>query len=310
VRGLALGRFKITKNKETKMNTIAGYNSDDIREAVKQKKKIKPEYALMFDLYEKIYIAQEESKNSIKLNDFTIPDEVLSVKLKEQFPIVTLSQFIIDQNVSEELFKHLCTILIEAGNELSESVKKIISLLENKTLNLQTLFSEFLNENEDYFNGIENKSQIDKAILGFLAYNSLKPSLSIFSEKISHNLDKGKEWDKGYCPVCGSMPELSTFEENGKRFLVCGFCSHKWASKRIYCPFCENTDHETLQYFEIEGEEEYRVDVCNKCKKYIKTVSIKNTSRTVYLPLENQSTPYIDLKFEEMGYRPGNTEKD
>jgi FdhE protein len=297
-------------NKETKMNTNAGYNADDIREAVKQKKKTKPEYAPMLDIYEKIYIAQEESKNNIKLKDLIIPDEVLSVKIKEQFPLITLSQFIIDQNASEELFKNLCTILLDAGGELSESVKKIMSLIENKTLNLPELFSEFLNENENYFNEIENNSGIDKAILGFLAYNSLKPSLSMFSEKISHKLDKEKEWDKGFCPVCGSIPELSTFEENGKRFLVCGFCDHKWESKRLYCPFCENSDHETLHYFDIEGEEEYRVDVCDKCKKYIKTVDIKKITRAVYPALENQSTPYIDLKFEEMGYRSGNTEKN
>jgi len=289
------------------MNTIAGYNSEDIREAVKQKKKIKPEYALMFDLYEKIYIAQEESKNSIKLQDFTIADEVLSAKLKEQFPLVTISQFQIDQNISEKLFRNLCTILLEAGSELSEPVKKINDLIENKKLNLNNLFSEFLKENEDYFNDLENEFKIDKAIPGFLLYNSLKPSLAVFSEKITHYLDKDKEWNKGYCPVCGSMPELSTFEENGKRYLICGFCTHKWESKRIYCPFCENTDHETLQYFDIEGEEEYRVDTCDKCKKFIKTIDIKKTSRVVYMPLENQSTPYIDLKFTEMGYKPGNS---
>ena len=124
---------------------------------------------------------------------------------------------------------------------------------------------------------------------------------------ISVNLDKDIEWDKGYCPVCGSMPELSLFEENGKRFLICGFCSHKWASKRMYCPFCENSDHETLQYYSIDDEEEYRVDVCEKCKKYIKTIDIKKTTRTIYAPLEIRSTPYIDIKFEEMGYKKGNT---
>ncbi|HNX25308.1 MAG TPA: formate dehydrogenase accessory protein FdhE [Spirochaetota bacterium] len=292
------------------MNKIAGYTSDDIREAVKQKKKIKPEYALMLDLYEKIYIAQEESKNVIQLNDFNISDEVLSVKLKEQFPLINISQFIIDQNTSEKLFKNLCTILLEAGSELSESVQKITDLTDNKKLNPGNLFSEFLKENEAYFNKLETESQVDKAILGFLIYNSLKPSLSLFSEKISVYLNKEKEWDKGYCPVCGSMPELSTFEENGKRFLICGFCAHKWTSKRIYCPFCENNDHETIQYFEIEGEEEYRVDACDKCKTYIKTVDIKKTSRLIYLPLENQSTPYINLKFEEMGYKSGNTGQD
>ena len=129
----------------------------------------------------------------------------------------------------------------------------------------------------------------------------MKPSLVMFSEMVSGYLDRELEWDKGYCPVCGSMPELSVFEDNGKRSLLCGFCGHRWPSKRVYCSFCENTDHETLRYYEIEDEEEYRVDVCDKCKRYIKTVDIKKTIRPVYLPLENISTPYIDLKFKEMG---------
>ncbi len=292
------------------MNKIVGYNSEDIREAVKQIKKIKPDYAIILDLYKKIYIAQEESKKSIHLGDFIISDEILAVKLKEQFPLVNLSQFEIDNNASIKLFKKLLSILLEAGDELSESIKKIITITENNQMDINNLFSEFLNENEDYFDNIENNSNIDKAVLGFIIYNSLKPSLSMFSDKISEQLNKEQKWDKGYCPICGSMPELSVFEENGKRFLICGFCTHKWDSKRIYCPFCENTDHETLQYFDIEGEEEYRVDTCDKCKKYIKTVDIKKTSRVVYLPLENQSTPYIDLKFSEMGYKSGNIKED
>jgi len=288
------------------MNTINGYTTDNIREAVKEIKKIKPDYALMLDLYEKIYIAQEESKKVIELGDYKIPDAILSVKLEEQFPLINLSEFIIDNNASENLFKSLCSILLETGDELSESVKRLNTFIENKQLDINNLFSEFLHENEDYFNYIENEAHIDKALLGFIIYNSVKPSLSLFSEKVSVYLDKEAVWEKGYCPVCGSKPELSTFEENGKRFLTCGFCSYKWASKRIYCPFCENTDHETMHYYDIDGEEEYRVDTCDKCKKYIKTIDIKKTSRLIYPPLECKATPYIDLKFEEMGFEPGN----
>ena len=97
------------------------------------------------------------------------------------------------------------------------------------------------------------------------------------------------------------MPELSVFEDNGKRSLLCGFCGHRWQSKRVFCSFCENTDHETLRYYEIEDEEEYRVEVCDKCNSYIKTVDIKKLSRPVYLPLESISTPYIDVKFRGDG---------
>jgi len=287
------------------MDKIAGYNTDDLKSAVKQIKKRKPDYALMLDLYEKIYIAQEKSISLVQLDDFRIPGDILSAKLKEQFPLLNISQFIIDSKASEKLFKKLCGMLIDAGNEIADSVKKITDLADENKLNLNGIFSAFLSENESVFDEMEKEFNIDKQVLGFITYNSLKPSLSAFSQMVSDYLNKDKSWDKGYCPVCGSAPEISVFEENGKRFLLCGFCTHKWESKRIYCPFCENTDHESIHYFEMEDEEEYRVDVCDRCKKYIKTIDINKTSRTIYLPLENQSTPYIDLKFEQMGFKSG-----
>jgi FdhE protein len=288
------------------MNTIAGYNSDYIREAVKDIKRLKPGYDAMLGLYEKIFIAQENSKSSIKLEEFIIPADKLALKLKEEFPLVNIPEFPYDSRVSVDLFTEICTILTAEENELSSSVKQITELIADKKIDIEKLFSSFMNGDETAFDSIEKEHGIDKQLPAYLVFNSLKPSLSVFSQNIAVHLEKDAVWDKGYCPVCGSSPELSLFEENGKRFLICGFCAHKWASKRIYCPFCENSDHETIQYFDIEGEEEYRVDACDKCRKYIKTIDTKKTSRTIYPPLENQSTPYIDLKFEEMGYKPGN----
>lgn len=292
------------------MNAIADITTEFISKAVEQVKKIKPDYRLMLDLYEKIFIAQENSKKSIRLEDYTIPDDILSLKIKEKFPLVDISEFLIDTESAGKLFSAMCEILLSADADMSESVKKIINAFDNNAFDTEHLFSAFLREDESFFNSIEKEFNIDKRILGFATFNSMKPSLIMFSKKISAYLDKDNEWDKGYCPVCGSMPELSVFEDNGKRSLLCGFCGHKWPSKRMYCSYCENTDHETLRYFEIDDEEEYRVDVCEKCRRYIKTVDVKKTSRSVYLPLENIATPYIDVKFKEMGYIPGNMPVD
>ncbi len=289
------------------MNTIAGFTPEDIRKAAEEIKRKKPDFEKMINLYESISIAQEKAKESINLPEFKIPVEKLKLKHAEKFPLAVIPEFLIDYKVSEKLFMDICDILTNTENELSETVKNVSSLASEKKIDLNRIFEAFIKEDESPFDEIEEKLDIEKQVLGFLVYSALQPSLVSFSEMISVNLDKDNEWDKGYCPVCGSMPELSLFEENGKRFLICGFCSHKWASKRMYCPFCENADHETLQYYSIDDEEEYRVDVCEKCKKYIKTIDIKKTTRTIYAPLEIRSTPYIDIKFEEMGYKKGNT---
>ena len=287
------------------------FTPDDIKQAVGDIKKIKPEYAPMLDMYEKIFTAQENSKSSIKPAEFTIAADKLSIKLEEKFPLAAIHEFTYDSGSAGRLFGELCAILTENDNEISGAVKQIIQLLADKKIDTDKLFSSFIKEDETPFDSMSDEYGIDKQVLAFIVFNSLKPSLHMFAQNLSEAyLKDAGAWEKGYCPVCGSTPELSIFEENGKRFLICGFCGHKWASRRIYCPFCENSDHETLHYFDIEGEEEHRADVCDKCKKYIKTTDVKKTTRLVYPPLEYQATPYIDLMIEEMGFKAGNIKQD
>ena len=289
---------------------VAETNIEHIKTAVKEMKSKKPGLEEMLDLYEGIYILQEKTKALISFSDFTIPDEILSLKIKEKFPLVDISQFQIDYKASEALLLSIIDLMSNKEiqeNEISKAIKLFSSLIKDEKINPKELFDSFIKEDESYFEMINEKYQINKEITGFLVFNSLKPSIISFSEKISTYLEKG-EWEKGYCPICGSMPELSVFEKDGKRFLVCGFCSHKWASKRIYCPFCENTDHETLQYFSIDDEEEYRVDTCDKCRCYIKTINTEQTTREIYFPLESHTTQYINAKFDEMGYTSGQCE--
>jgi FdhE protein len=109
-------------------------------------------------------------------------------------------------------------------------------------------------------------------------------------------------WERGYCPVCGSNPTLSLFGENGRRFLVCGFCWHKWPSSRMFCHNCGNRDHDTLRYYTFEDEEAYRTDVCDKCRHYIKTVDCRVLGRFVYPPLECIATSHLDIKMQDMGF--------
>ena len=285
-------------------------NIEHIKTAVKEMKNKKPGLEEMLNLYEQIFILQEKTKALISLSEFSISDEILSLKIKEKFPLVNISQFQIDYKASETLLLSIIDLMSNKEikeDEISNTTKLLSSLIQDNKIIPKELFDSFIKEDESYFEVINEKYKINKEILGFLVFNSLKPSIVSFSEKISQYLEK-TEWEKGYCPICGSMPELSVFEKDGKRFLICGFCSHKWASKRIYCPFCENTDHETLQYFSIDDEEEYRVDTCDKCKCYIKTINTEQTTREIYFPLESHITLYINAKFDEMGYTSGQCE--
>ena len=78
-------------------------------------RRLKPGDGLLLDFYEQIFIEQENSKKDVRLADYTIPEDVVSVKLHEKFPLVEVSQFGIDTGAAENLFIKLCKILREGG---------------------------------------------------------------------------------------------------------------------------------------------------------------------------------------------------
>lgn len=287
------------------MDNNVGFTSDQILKAVEGVKKIKPAYDSILQLYEKIFLAQADSENHIHLNDIDIPQNTLDIKVKEKLPLIEISQFSFDAEAAKKLFVKLCDIFLELSDDKHKPVKALKEAVLDKKLNSTVLFSAFLANDEEFFNKVSVDFNIDKELLGLVVYNSINPSLVSFARRISRHLSKEEEWGKGYCPVCGSPPAISTFEENGKRFFFCGFCWHKWAAKRIFCPFCENTDHESLRYFYAENEEVYRVDACDRCNKYIKTIDTRKTDRLIYPPLEYLATAHIDIRIKEMGIESG-----
>ncbi len=280
-------------------------SSGRILKGLEEIRKLKPNYSDLIDFYEKIFIAQEDSANQTRIEPLEISADALALKVKEGFPLIDISQFAIDSRAAAALFKNLCEIVQQASGAMSESAKKIAEAVEAGKLDLNALFAAFLKSDETFFQKVSDELKIDKKTLGFIVYSSVKPSLARCAKQLSSYLDKNQPWEKGYCPICGSLPAISIFEENGKRFFCCSFCWHKWATKRIFCPFCDNTDHNALHYFEIESEEEHRLDVCDKCGKYIKTVDTRKTDREIYPPLEYISTPHLDIKAAETGFKSG-----
>ena len=278
---------------------------DQIKKAAEAIKSLRPVYATMLDFYEKIFTAQEKIKGQVQIEPIKISDEMLSVKAKEQFPLINVSDFIIDSKASRLLLIQICNMAKEDEGDMAASAKALAKAIETETIDPDALFYSLFEGGASFFEKTAGKFEIDKKILAFITYSSIKPSLTICAEQLAHYLDKLGEWDKGYCPVCGSLPGLSMFKGEGERFLFCGFCWHKWPSKRLYCPFCENKESKSLQYFFIEEEKEYRVDLCDECKKYIKTVDTRKTDRYIYPPLELVSTLHLDIKARETGFESG-----
>ena len=278
--------------------------TDQIKNSVEAVKMKMPVYADMLDFYGRIFEAQEKSKRRIQIPPLQISDEMRSVKAREKLPLIEIKDFPFDENESGRLFSVICRLAKEANPKLATDAETILDAVDN-VIKPGELFSGLLTGEDDLYLRIADELNIAGNTLSFISYNSLKPSLSICADQLSFYLNKDDPWLKGYCPICGSLPVISILKSGGDRALICSFCWHPWSVKRVYCPFCENRDSQTQQYFYHEGEKEFRVDLCDSCKKYVKTLDSRETERMIYPPLEQISTLHLDFKANEMGYESG-----
>ncbi len=273
-----------------------------IQTATRALKEQRPAYTPMLDFYEQVFTAQQDSKKRLNIEPLVIPEDILALKAKENFPLVNLNDFLIDRDASETLFKQICEISQTANDDISASTKIILKAIDQKELDVETLFINLLEGKDDFFVSLAESLHIDKTILAFISYISIQPSLISCAEQLSTYLDSDAIRDQGYCPICGNLPALSLLEDEGKRSLFCSFCWHHWTAERIYCPFCHTQKSETLSYFYSDEEPEYRVDVCDNCKKYIKAIDARKTERIIYPPLEQISTLHLDIQAQEKGF--------
>jgi FdhE protein len=261
----------------------------------------KPVYADMLDFYGPIFEAQESSKSRIQIRPIQISAEMLRVKAQEKLPLIEIKDFLFDEVEASRLLTVICNHVKEANHKLAADAETILDAIDTVIIPGK-LFSGLLTGEEDLYHNIAGSLKVTGSTLSFISYNSLKPSLAVCADQLSSYLNKAEPWLKGYCPICGSSPVLSILNSGGDRSLICSFCWHPWSVKRVFCPFCENRDSQSQQYFFNEGEKEFRVDLCDNCKKYIKTLDSRETERMIYPPLEQISSLHLDYKAKEMGY--------
>lgn len=286
------------------MTSYLALTAEQVKKAVESVKKSKPVYAEILEFYGGVFEAQENCKGHLQIEPLQLSEELQTARAREQLPLIEIGEFIFDNKESAALFLTLSHLAVEANPDLSAAAKVIIAAV-GKTIKPDELFEGLLKGNEALFENIVDELEIEKPVLGFLTYNSLKPSIGACADQLAVYLNPNEPWLQGYCPVCGSAPILSLLEDEGQRKLVCSFCWHLWSAKRVHCPYCDSSQNKDLHYFYSEEEKDTRVDVCDNCKKYIKTLDTRKVERLIYPPLEQISTIHLDIKAQEMGFESG-----
>jgi formate dehydrogenase maturation protein FdhE len=141
--------------------------------------------------------------------------------------------------------------------------------------------------------------------LDFLSHAVLRA----YAEALVHagvELDRPREPGSGRCPACGAPPSISfrrsmASSDGAARFLGCGLCGTEWQTNRIRCPSCGETDPQRLPGWQSETFPAARVEACETCQRYVKSVDLTLDGRAVPEVDELRSLS-LDLWAVERGY--------
>lgn len=107
------------------------------------------------------------------------------------------------------------------------------------------------------------------------------------------------------CPLCGGKPAVGVLRSEGdgaKKSLICMLCAHEWAFRRVYCPACGEEREPQMAYYSAPEIAHVRVDVCDTCHTYLKSVDLTKTGLAVAVVDELATIP-LDLWAREHGYQ-------
>lgn len=287
------------------MSTPLPLTIEQIQKAARQLARLRPSYAAMLDFYEAVFTAQEKAKADIDLEPIQLSPETLASRGPEGLALVTVADFRIDATAGERLLKALCELIVAHDTQIKTSAAAVTEALSSGALRTQDLFTGLLHSNDRLLRDTAAAIGAESTALAFLAYHSLQPSLELCAVQLATYLDSEAVWRKGHCPVCGSAPGFAVLGNEGRRMLSCSFCRHQWRASRVICAFCENTQSDQLHYFFAEKEKDLRVDVCDRCHQYLKSVDAREASRPVFPPLEQVASLHLDMIAVEKGYQGG-----
>ena len=106
------------------------------------------------------------------------------------------------------------------------------------------------------------------------------------------------------CPLCHGSPQVGVLRplgDGGKRSLICSLCATEWDYRRLVCPSCGEEDVHKLPVYTAEDLGHVRIEACDTCHCYIKTIDLTKDGRAVPVVDELAAIP-LSLWAAEKGY--------
>lgn len=182
-------------------------------------------------------------------------------------------------------------------------LQELLGLLDAFLLDLQGVGTDVIT------NGARALLEADPAFRGAALAASDGFHVRAFLEPVLTTLvgTKGREvqaHESNRCRECGSLPVVGVLQDLpdalGARSLACSLCAHEWRTDRLRCAFCGEHAPEALRIHAAESLPWVRIDECQSCRRYLKTIDLRRRGDAVPV-VDELATVELDLWARERG---------
>lgn len=263
-------------------------------------KETRAELAQVLEYEQTVLEAQRNARRAFNVDLGRLDADLCRKRNSNGQPALNPEEVIVDWGLFDDVLGRIIEVARRYGEDL-EGVDSIPLSSDGYEAWHEGLVAGFLRE-EALLSHAAERAGVSLGAFAFLSHQALVPFVEAYAEALSERYDTA-DWAHGRCPVCGAHPLMGWLEEEtGGRQLHCCLCRMDWSFKRIGCPFCGNEDQQTLKFFYDEKDDIHRVEVCDKCKAYIKTTDTRKGGGCLVVPVEDLITLHLDLVARDEGY--------
>jgi FdhE protein len=237
-----------------------------------------------------------------RLPRLSLPPRYLAAKLARGVPVLSAEPIPVPAATLTPVLLKLCEELAAGG--AGDAAKHVHEIIAEGRLDAGSLLTASLNRDQDSIRTGAIHRGLAPDLVWLVAELAISPfvhalQLSLFAnDELSDAL---RAWNHGYCPACGSWPALAEVV-GGHRTLRCSFCATAWELNTYACIYCGENGDRFVTAAPNEERKDRRVELCQACGSYLKTVDVPELSPFPLLAVADLETMELDVAAMEHGY--------
>lgn len=222
--------------------------------------------------------------------------------LDQQAPLLNYADLRLNREKVTRAFNEICRVFSRHRPQLGDDLAEIEKALAAGEKDIRPLVEKAIWQDKRFLADFAAEHHLNGELLALVIFNAAKPFVTGYAGSLKPYVENGG-WLQNHCPVCGWQAALAVRTAgDDRRQLQCSLCDTRWAYKNLKCPHCLNEDHEAMKYLAVEDDEVFRVNVCEKCRGYIKTVNEANLAKKDDTLLTDVKTLHLDIIARREGY--------